>query len=379
VPPDSDPKTPDITHQPISPDNAGLQVKKWPTKRKIFWAGISLAILVVTVLISGLIAYLYQLSPRGSDPAKYTAVTIESGMTPSQIGALLEEKQVIRSSLAFNIYARLNGHLDSLQAGTYRLSPADSTNEIIDHLRKGDVDTYLITLFPGATLIDNSDTPSDKKYDVTTVLKRAGFSDQEISEGLSAEYESPVLADKPAGTSLEGYIYGETYQLTAGTGVKGILQRSIDQLNQIVVDGDLVDRFAEKGLSLYEGITLASIIQREALTDEDRRQVAQVFLLRLETGMVLGSDVTFIYAANNQGIEPISTLDSPYNTRIHAGLPPGPISSPSESALMAVADPADGDYLFFVAGDDGKTYYGHTLEEHLENVANHCTIECQKP
>lgn len=379
MPPERDPKTPNIAHQPINADDTGLVVTKWTTKHKLFWAGISLAILIVTVMIGGFVVYLYQLSPRGSDPAKYTAVTIESGMTPSQIGTLLEEKDVIRSSLAFNIYARLNGHLDSLQAGTYRLSPADSTSEIVEHLRKGDVDTYQITFFPGATLIDNSDAPEDKKYDVTTVLKRAGFSDQEIGEALSADYESPVFADKPTGTSLEGYIYGETYQLIAGTGVQGILQRSIDQLNQIVVDGNLVARFAEKGLSLYEGITLASIIQREALTDEDRRQVAQVFLLRLASDMALESDVTFIYAANNQGVEPISTLDSPYNTRIHTGLPPGPISSPSESALMAVADPAEGDYLFFVAGDDGKTYYGRTLEEHLENVANHCTIECQKP
>jgi UPF0755 protein len=92
---------------------------------------------------------------------------------------------------------------------------------------------------------------------------------------------------------------------------------------------------------------------------------------------VLGSDVTFIYAAKKLGVEATPTLESPYNTRIHPGLPPGPISSPGLSALQAVANPAAGDYTYFLAGDDGKTYFAHTFEEHEANIVNHCQKNCR--
>jgi UPF0755 protein len=154
----------------------------------------------------------------------------------------------------------------------------------------------------------------------------------------------------------------------------------------VITDNNLVAQFKTQGLSLYQGITLASIIQREVLSvggattpTSDQQQVAQVFFSRLTIGMPLGSDVTFIYGAKKLGVEPISTLNSPYNTRIIAGLPPGPISSPGLTALIATAQPADGDYLYFVAGDDGTTHFGRTLVEHEQNVRQYCTIECNKP
>lgn len=92
--------------------------------------------------------------------------------------------------------------------------------------------------------------------------------------------------------------------------------------------------------------------------------------------MPLGSDVTYHYAADKLGVEPSPSLESPYNTRIHKGLPPGPIATPGLSALMAVADPASGDYLYFLSGDDDKTYYAKTEQEHQANIENHCKIKC---
>jgi UPF0755 protein len=188
-----------------------------------------------------------------------------------------------------------------------------------------------------------------------------------------------LFAGRPSTVDLEGYVYGETYNFNAGASVHDILESAFKEFYATVQKYNLVEGFAKHGLNLYQGITLASIIQFEANKPDDQKQVAQVFYSRLNSGMVLGSDATFIYAANKLGVEPVSTLDSPYNTRIYAGLPPGPISSPGYNALMATAYPASGNYIYFVSGDDGKIYFARTIQEHDANTAKYCTKECNKP
>ena len=141
---------------------------------------------------------------------------------------------------------------------------------------------------------------------------------------------------------------------------------------------NLKEGFKKQGLTLYKGITLASIVQREVLAP-DQPQVAQVFYSRLKQGMNLGSDVTYHYAADKQGVARDFNLESPYNTRKYKGLPPGPISAPGLSALRATANPALGDYLFFVSGDDEKTYFARTNAEHDKNVSQYCHTKCMLP
>ena len=153
-----------------------------------------------------------------------------------------------------------------------------------------------------------------------------------------------------------------------------------------MVKNNLVEGFKQQGLTLYEGITLASIVQRESITppdtsepSADQKQIAQVFYSRLAAGMTLGSDVTYQYAADKLGVARDVNLDSPYNTRRYKGLPPGPIASPGLTALKAVAAPAAGDYLFFLTGDDNITYFAHTDAEHKANIINHCAKNCSTP
>ena len=128
---------------------------------------------------------------------------------------------------------------------------------------------------------------------------------------------------------------------------------------------------------MHQGITLASIIEREASTPEDRSRVAQVFYRRISEGRRLQSDATALYGAALNGAEPSAHYESAYNTYSHDGLPPGPISNVSASSLAAVANPASTDYLYFVAGDDGQTYFSHTLAEHEALTQQHCTRACQ--
>jgi UPF0755 protein len=367
----------EIKPQPISGQPNGLKIKKCSMKKRIiFFVGLFFAIIIGAVA-GGIAWYNNQLQPVGNDVSQLKLVTINKDSTPSQVGKLLESQSIIRSATVFYIYTRLSGEQSKLQAGTYRLSPAESIPQIVDHLVNGSVDQFSITFYPGATLVDN--TTSKKKYDVTTVLKNAGYSDTEISTALNANYISPLFAGRPSGADLEGYVYGQTYNFSTGAKVSDILNRVFEEFYSVVKENDLIKKFASHGLNLYQGITLASIVQREASNPADQKQVAQVFYSRLSSDMILGSDVTYQYIADKLGIPRSPDIDSPYNTRRFAGLPPGPIASPGLSALLAVANPAKGDYLYFLNGDDNKMYYATTLAQHEAYIASHCAVKCATP
>jgi len=369
-----------IKQQPINGQPTGLSRPKRRINFSGHWVIFGLIALLILSVVGALIWYYIELKPRSDDTSQMVLVTIKAGSTPDEIGQSLVDKSVIRSSLAFNIYTRLSSTRGSLQAGSYQLSPGESTPNIVKRLVDGSVDKFSITFYPGATLTDKTSKKDSEKQDVTTVLKRSGlYSDEQITAALAKTYDNPLFKDKPATADLEGYIYGETYNFNMGATVEDILNATFMEFYANIKDNNIAKGFAAQGLNLYQGITLASIVQREASNPDDQKQVAQVFLTRLKQGMPLGSDVTFIYAANKMGVEPISTLQSPYNTRINTGLPPGPVASPGLNALLAVAAPAPGDYVYFVAGDDGRVHFARTLAEHEANVANYCTTECAKP
>jgi UPF0755 protein len=369
------PVQPTIAPQPIQPSEPGLTpTPRWWKNRKrvIILTAVSLVVLILVV--AGTIAgwYTQAIRPLGKDTNQYIAVDVEKGMTPTAIGQLLQQKKVIRSATAFIWYTRLTHTGDQLQYGDYRLSPSESVATIVKHLTSGDVDTLKITFLPGATLADDK-----------AALIDAGYSQTEVDTAFAATYTGLVFQDKPVSASLEGYIYGETYFFNNGTSVSDILKTTFDTYSQVVKDNDLIALYKAQGLNLYQGITLASIVEREmgATGDEntptsDQKQVAQVFYLRLSQGIPLGSDVTYQYAAKLMGVTPSPSLDSPYNTRLYAGLPPGPIATPSKSALLATADPASGTYLYFLSGDDGKTYFATTNAQHEANIAAHCQVKC---
>lgn len=344
------------------------------------WWVIAIGVLVVIVAIAGVAGnmwYQEQISPLSPGSEKKQRIEILAGATPEQIADELEAKKVIRSAKAFSIYLMINGGKGNLQAGIFLLSPSESVASVVEHLTTGKVEELSVTFYPGGVLRDPSDTPLAKKTDAKTQLANMGFTEEEIEAAFVADYESNgIFAGRPSGKDVEGYIYGDTYSFSINASAQDVIQRSIDELSKVVQQHDLIKLYKEQGLSLYEGITLASIIQREVHGEDDERKVAQVFLTRLETDMPLGADATFEYAARQTGQVATPALQSPYNTRIVKGLPPGPISSPGLSALLAVAHPADTDYLYFVSGDDEINYFSKTLKEHEENTRMHCRIKC---
>lgn len=357
-----------IEQQPLTTDTGlATNVKKKSRKKILIWSLIGFFVALLLTIGGIFLWYTLQLAPVNSGNTDKQLVVIESGSTPTDIANLLKEKELIRNPTAFLWYSRLEGVQNLLQAGTYRLSPSESTPQIVEHLSSGRVDTFSITFLPGATLADNR-----------KVLIGAGYDAPAVDAALAKTYDSPLFAGKPASADLEGYIYGETYSFGTDTSVEAILEHVFDEFYGVVEKNNLVAKFKAQDLTLYEGITLASIVQREASPKaDDMPQIAQVFYSRLAMDMPLGSDVTYQYIADKTGVARDPNLDSPYNTRRYAGLPPGPISSPGEKALVAVANPASGDYLYFLSGDDDITYFGRTLEEHEANITNHCQEKCK--
>jgi UPF0755 protein len=339
--------------------------KSHKAKKIILWTLLGIVVCIIAAAATAYIWYGQALQPVDTAAQEKVRVTILPGSAPADIGQLLEEKKLIRSKYAFDIYTRLTDTRGTLQAGTYNLSPSESLEKIVSHLVGGRVDDLSITFLPGATLAENKE-----------VLIAAGYSEEEIDRAFLHNYNHPLFIDKPADTDLEGYIYGETYNFGSDATVEDILKVTFNHYYEVIKKDNLIEEFKKQGLSLYQGITLASIIQREVPTANDQKQVAQVFYSRLAVDMQLGSDVTYQYAAKKLGVAPTPNLDSPYNTRKFTGLPPGPIATPGRSALLAVAHPAAGDYLFFLSGDDDVTYFARTSDEHEANIQKHCQKKC---
>ena len=284
----------------------------------------------------------------------------------------LADQKLIKNAFTYKIFLKFNYKDETFKSGTYNLRQNMDAAEIAQTLINGSrsSDVFSFTIRPGETI-----------FDVQKNLIKAGFSEDEVY----STFTTPITgrAFKPNDASVEGYLYGETYEFYKGSTVKQILERFLSGMERVIEENNLREKYAAQGLSLHEGIILASIVQKEA-APADQATVAQVFLKRLRSGTPLGSDVTVSYAVDTVDINRVFydnnasalDIDSCYNTRRNVGLPCGAISSPSLSALLAVANPTDTDYFYFLTGDDGKMYYSYTEAEHNQNIYDHCKVLC---
>lgn len=335
------------------------------------WLLIGLASLFALIVIaSAVTVYTYKTNLRPvSSSAQSKLVVVKTGSSAGSIAKQLKKEKLIRSTWAFNLYVRLHNLRGSLQAGSYALKPNMSVQDIVSIVSRGKIDSKLITILPGQRLIDQT----------RESLTKAGFSEASVDVALDPDLyaDHPVLADKPAGASLEGYIYPESFQKTADTTPQSIIRASLDEMDKRLTP-QLKAAFAKQGLTPYQALIMASIVEKEVSNPEDKARVAQVFLKRLNSDIALGADPTASYGAVLAGAEPSIYYESAYNTHSHKGLPPTPISNVSESSLLAVANPANTDWLYFVAGDDGITYFSRTLSEHEALIEAHCKKLCSQ-
>lgn len=341
-------------------------MQRFRIPRRIWWLLAALFGLAVAGMIMAHQTYNRDLRPVSNDQTT-RLFTVEANSSGKQIAVRLEEAGLIRSAWAFQLYVHRQQLDGKLKAGTYALSPSQGTANIIDILTKGKVETRLVTIIPGRR-IDQ----------VRADFINAGFQPEAVDRALDpARYpDVPVLAYKPPEvTTLEGLLWPDSYQKQPDTDPEVIIRQSLVAMGERLTT-DVQAAFAAEGLTTYQGLTLASIVLREVNKATDQTQAAQVFLSRLKAGMKLESDATAHYGAVLDGRVPSLSYDSLYNTYLYHDLPPTPISTITTTSLDAVTHPAATDWLYFVSGDNGTTYFSKTLEAHQALTNQHCRKLC---
>jgi UPF0755 protein len=285
---------------------------------------------------------------------------IVRGSSANRIGNDLKEEDFIRNAFAFKAYAQITGKSKKIQAGEYRLSPSMSLSEIVNQLTKGPVEVW-ITIPEG--------------------LRREQIAEKFIN-GLGKEgEEEDVFRQEFLGESqeLEGYLFPDTYLFPKTASASSVINRLSNTFDMRIADYE--DDIAESEFTLKEIVTLASIIERETKTDEERPVVAGILLNRIEIGMGLQADASVQYAvasqecAGNVDCEWWPTVEkedleisSLYNTYKYRDLPPGPIANPGLSSLKAAINPKGSNYFYYLHEPSGEVHYAETLDEHNANV-----------
>ncbi len=325
-----------------------------------------------------------ELNQAVSDDPTAATFVVEPGETATGVAARLEEEGLVVNGEVFGRFMTYHGLDVSLEAGTYTLRPNMTMHEIAEALQHGGADAVMVTIPEGWRM-----------EQVAWLLEQQGVmrGDDFLALARTAVYNYPWLASRPQGSSLEGFLFPDTYELPAETTPAHLVDLMLATFDARVAP-EIESRLAGRTifdlslsdyrpLTLYDVITLASIVEREAVLDEERPIIASVYYNRLdptyveETALRLSSDPTIQYikgfdAGTGSWWNPMlpgegQTLESPYNTFRVQGLPPGPICSPGLASILAVLNPADTNHLYFHAIGNGEHVFASTLEEHMRN------------
>lgn len=300
------------------------------------------AITLVAIAVTGM-AFITSLNGAldSSSEARIT-VTIPSGSSTIYIGEVLEEKGVIKSASKFRWYSKINNYDGKLKAGEYNLGPAMELKEIMALLVAGKSNTAMFTVPEGYTVNQTAD-----KLAAENLINKDAFM-QQVKAG---KFDYGFMQYLPTGENrLEGFLFPETYETYTTANEAQIIDRMLAQFDRIFKP-EYYERASEMGYSVYEIVTIASLIERETRVDDERAKVASVIYNRLDIDMKLQIDATVQYALGAQKERLLYKdleIDSPYNTYKYYGLPPGPICSPGEASIQAALYPADTEYYYYV-------------------------------
>ncbi len=317
------------------------------------------AILIGIVFLSTILAIDFALFLRRPiAPPQPTEIEIASGSSFNSVAHLLATKKIISRPLYFKLLARHQQVHGAIQAGRYLFEQTARPAEVLTRLVAGDVIRHTLTIPEGLTLKQIADR-----------VEEQGFGSADRFMDLARESRFLKMIDAEI-SSLEGYLFPETYLLDKNIGEQRLLRAMITEFNKRA-QPEWRAAAAERGLSLHQWVTLASIIEKETALTEEMPLISSVFYNRLDRGMRLQTDPTVIY-----GIEDFDgnltrahlRTPTPYNTYTNSGLPPGPICNPGADALHAAAYPASTKYLYFVSRGDGSHVFSRTLKEHNQAV-----------
>lgn len=314
-----------------------------------------LSSLAILIAASYMVRYLSPVDPN----AQPVELKIARGMSSQAIADQLAHNNVIRNPWAFLFVTHLSGASRRLQVGTYRLSGAMDIPQIIDHLETGKVVTQQFVVPEGLTVVQ-----------IGRLWEKSGFGTAAIFN-QTANDPKWRLNYNIEGKTLEGYLFPNTYQFPDGATPQVIIQIMLDEFARRWT-AEFTEEAKRLGFSRHEVITLASIIEAEARVPDERPLVSAVFHNRLRRGWKLQADPTALYGLGNPDRPPRPAdlrVDSPYNTYIYKGLPPGPIGNPGMASILAALRPTSVNYMYFVATGDGRHHFSRTLREH-QNMIN---------
>ncbi|MFH6647780.1 endolytic transglycosylase MltG [Streptococcus suis] len=381
-----------------SSHRANKQRRKKQDKAAKRIVSVIMSIIVVAVLVTGLTGYMWvksSLEPVNTKATEAIQVEIPEGSSTLEIGKILVDNKLIKNATIFNYYSKIKSY-NNFQSGFYNLKQNMSVDDIAKALQESGTPTAQkeaagkILIVEGYTLTqiaqaitDNTKTEDkNDKTPFTTEQFMATVTNQDFINRMVATYPK-LFASLPAADSgviyqLEGYLFPAVYEYSDETTIEELVEQMIAAMDNRLQP--YYETITAKNLTVNEVLTLASLVEKEGSTDEDRRNIASVFFNRLNAAMPLQSNIAILYAQGKLGQETTlaedaaidTSIESPYNIYWTPGLMPGPVDSPSLSAIEAVINANTTDYLYFVADvTTGNVYFTNNIDEHNQNVAKY--------
>ncbi|MCQ2963153.1 endolytic transglycosylase MltG [Streptococcus sp.] len=348
--------------------------------------------IIIALLAMGFFVYRYvdsSIKPLDSSSTEYITVDIPEGSGNKYIGQILEKAGVIKSATVFNYYTKFKNY-SNFQSGYYNLQASMDLDEICKLLKEGgtpqpekpSLGKILVTEGYTIKQISEAVTKNSAKKNASTPYSSEDFlkvvQDEAFISKMAAKYPK-LLSSLPSADQvtyrLEGYLFPATYSYYKETSMEDIVEEMISTMDSYM--SQYYDTIAASGKSVNDVLTLASLVEKEGSTDDDRRNIASVFYNRMNNNMPLQSNIAILYAMGKLGEETSlaadasidTSIDSPYNVYTNTGLMPGPVDSPSLAAIEATVNPASTDYYYFVADvKTGKVYYSENFDDHQANV-----------
>ncbi len=321
--------------------------------KKILIGGLTI-ILVISVII-----FVSICSSYCQVPGNEKLFSVSNGEDVFVIAKNLEQQELIKNHLFFEIAVTLKGGLNRLQTGNYYLSQTMSPLVIAAKIMNGDVAKKTLIIPEGWTIKDIND-----------YLKAENLiKDNEFFDALSKDYsiDFSFLKDKPDGLNLEGYLFPDTYYLKITDGSEVLIRKMLGNLDQ-KLNPDLRSEINRQNKTIFEIINMASLLEKEVLSTADKKIVAGILWKRIELDMLLNIDASLVYGLDKKISGADTKIDFPYNTYKHKGLPPGPISNPGLDSILAAIYPETSPYLYYLSAPNNETIFSKTLEEHNRAV-----------
>ncbi|MFD1362971.1 endolytic transglycosylase MltG [Lentibacillus salinarum] len=339
--------------------------------RKI--AAVIIISLLLILIIGGISGYLYinsALQPVDPDSNEDVDIEIPIGSSTSDIASQLENHGLIKDDMVFTFYTKFK-NVTEFQAGNYTFSPSMGIGELIEALQKGKMmeePVYSVTIPEGKTIEEIAGIYANVlPFSEDEFLEKVN--DRDYIETLISTYPNVLTDDilnPEIRTPLEGYLFAATYEYySEDPTIETVVNRMVEKAVNVVTP--YLDEIAAQDLSVHEALTMASLVEKEASSDEQRRKIAGLFYNRLDEGIALQTDPTVLYALGEHKDKVLMEdleIESPYNTYHVTSLPVGPISNFSETSLTATVQPEDSDYLYFLHDEEGNIHYSETNEEH---------------